>query len=168
MSKTNNNVITKNYSGKFGDQVVFRNRFGRSIMAKPQKKSTVPRSIVQLENQHSFAHAVAYAKSVIADPALKAKYAKKVLPGRTVYNLAISYFMKGKSIDDIDIPTQTEDAGDKIAVKAREVSEVSNVSVKSMETYVTVMEGGYRVPGNISRYWEYTGTTVRGIFPGLL
>ncbi len=115
MSKTNNNVITKNYSGKFGNQVVFRNRFGKNIMVKPQKKSTVPRSPVQMENQHSFSQAVAYARSVNADPVLKAKYAKKVYPGRTVYNLAISYYMRGMSIDDIDIPTQMEDAGDKTA-----------------------------------------------------
>lgn len=48
----------------------------------------------QKKSNKLFAAAVAYAKSVIADPVRRKKYESKLPAGKTVYNAALSDYMK--------------------------------------------------------------------------
>ncbi len=70
MATTKNNVIVKGASGKFGRQIVFSQRAGKTIMSKPPLR-TAPPTTKQKEQQTKFARAAAYAKNALLDPTLK-------------------------------------------------------------------------------------------------
>jgi hypothetical protein len=100
--KSKDNAITKNYRGKFANQGVFRVRGGVSFISKIPRKTDNPPSEQQLARRHKFSKAVQYARMVIADPEMTALYAKRVRKGKTVYNLAISDFMKKQAIGELN------------------------------------------------------------------
>ena len=56
MATTKNNVIVKGASGKFGKQIVFSQRAGKTIMSKPPVR-TAPPTTKQKEQQAKFARA---------------------------------------------------------------------------------------------------------------
>ena len=70
MATTKNNVIVKGASGKFGRQIVFSQRAGKTIMSKPPLR-TAPPTTKQKEQQAKFARAATYAKNALLDPTLK-------------------------------------------------------------------------------------------------
>ena len=57
-------------------------------------KLTGPDTKKQLAQRMRFTFALAYAKSVLADPEKAAAYAARLKPGQTVYHLAVSDFLK--------------------------------------------------------------------------
>jgi len=167
MSKTKNNVITKTYSGKLGDQVVFRNRYGLSIMAiTPRKKKRVP-TPAQLAHQQLFFKATRYAKAILADPIRKAKYAIKAFNGRTVYTLGISDYLKPPVVNEIDVTNYSGKIGDKIVVDASDGFEVTGVRLKITGTDSVVIEEGDCVLDPINFNWVYTATVEKTAIPGV-
>ena len=66
MAKQTNNVVTHGLSGKVGDLLIFRQRAGKTVVAKvPQPRKVT--SEQQKEQQRKFQRAVLYAKSALAD-----------------------------------------------------------------------------------------------------
>jgi hypothetical protein len=96
MARVGNNDITQHLSGKFGNQIVFKTYKYGTVMSRYPDMSGVKLSAKQKKSNALFAQAVAYAKSVIADPVKRKKYEAKLSPGKTVYNAALSDFMKQK------------------------------------------------------------------------
>lgn len=163
MSKTKDNVITRNYRGKFGDQVVFRNRYGESIMAKPPKPITIPPTEAQLGIRKMFLKAVMYAKSIHTNPVLKAKYTEKAVNGKTVFTLAIADFMKPPVIDKIDTSGYKGAIGDKIIVDATDRFEVKEVNVKITSATGDLIEEGICTKDAMNLNWVYTATVDQAV-----
>ncbi len=79
--------------GGIGKQVVIKHTAWGIIMTKFPDMSGIIASTQQRKCRDLFAEAVAYAKTVIADPALKAAWQKKIRRRNGVYNKAIKAFM---------------------------------------------------------------------------
>jgi hypothetical protein len=87
MAISNHNVITRGASGTFADQIVFRQRFGKTIMCK-MPKPYPPKTATQLANQERFKRANDFAKAAIKDPVKKAYYKSIAKPTQTAFNAA--------------------------------------------------------------------------------
>ncbi len=98
MSITKSNAITKNYRGKFGDQVVFRNRFGHSVMAIPPKRSKTGPTENQVAARRRFLLASRYAKNILQDPDMLAAYTAKLRDGLSPYILALTDWLNCEAI----------------------------------------------------------------------
>jgi hypothetical protein len=74
MATFKKNALTKSVSGSFGDEFVFRQVNGKTILAPlPTKSGKV--SAAQAEARLKFRKAAQYAKTAVGDPAMKAEYA---------------------------------------------------------------------------------------------
>jgi hypothetical protein len=94
MARATRNLLTADLRGAIGKQVVFRVRNGKTFASKYPDMSGVKPSKKQLKEKGRFAKAVAFAQSIISDPAKKAAY--KVKKGQSVFNAAVSDYMKQK------------------------------------------------------------------------
>lgn len=92
MARSTDNIVVHGLSGKIG-QFVFRQRHGKTVVAKTPCKYPPP-TIPQKAKQNNFRMAMAYAKGLLADPAVKQSYMKKARPGQTAYNVAVAEFLR--------------------------------------------------------------------------
>ena len=74
-------------SGKHADQVVLRQRFGKTVVCKMPCEYP-PKTAKQLANQERFKRANDFAKAAIKDPEKKAYYKSIAKPGQTYFNAA--------------------------------------------------------------------------------
>ena len=103
-----NNRIPKHLrtirGGFKGHFVIKHYRGGHIVMTKFPDMSGIIASVQQRRCRNLFAKAVVYAKSVIADPELKAAWQKKIRRRNGVYNKAIKAFMlKEKNALQLDV-----------------------------------------------------------------
>lgn len=90
MARTSKNPLTSNLQGAIGKQIVFRVRNGKTFVSKYPDRSRVILSPKQMKANSRFAKAVAFAQSIISNPAKKAAY--KTRKGQSVYHAAIQEF----------------------------------------------------------------------------
>ncbi|ULQ52382.1 hypothetical protein [Flavihumibacter fluvii] len=98
MAKNNNNMLTRNYSGKVGKEFVFKDYKDETLLTKYPDRSNVRLSLLQRESNGTFSKAVAHAKAVLADP-VRSEELKKQLKSRkktakqSVYHASIQQYM---------------------------------------------------------------------------
>lgn len=96
MARINQHSLLKGLKGQIGKQLVFKQYGKKTVVSRYPDMSKVVPSILQKEQRGDFAEAVAYAKTINNDPVLKAKYAKKVKKGKSVFQYAIQEYLKKK------------------------------------------------------------------------
>lgn len=96
MARTNNNIITTALKGQIGKQLVFKQYGKKTVVTRYPDMSKVVPSDLQKKQRSSFGEAVAYAKTINNDPVIKAKYAKKIKKGKSVFQYAIQEFLRSK------------------------------------------------------------------------
>src|SRR5580765_4006103 len=117
MASVKYNVVTHGVSGKVGDLLIFRQRFGKTFIGKiPLTGGKV--SDKQQAAREKFLKAVAYAKSSMADAALRTIYEQNAGEGVTAVNRAVADFFSAPVISGIIANAYTGVAGDKIEVEA--------------------------------------------------
>jgi hypothetical protein len=96
------NGLVKGFSGKFGNQIVFRQLRGKTIMAR-RSEPTKKQSIIQQENRSKFREATCFAKTMMRDVSKKEYYARvaKKLKLPNAYTAAITDFMRNPEIVNI-------------------------------------------------------------------
>lgn len=94
MARVKNNDLVESLSGKVGKKVVYKTYAYGTVVSKYPNMSKVKLSTKQKRSNELFSKAVAYAQSIIADPKEKKKYESKLNPGKTVYNTALSEYLK--------------------------------------------------------------------------
>jgi hypothetical protein len=92
MARIKNNDLLTGLAGAIGTQLVVRVRNGKTFVSKFPDMSKVKPSAKQRKEKSRFAKAVSFAQSIINNPAKKAAY--KVKKGQSVYNAAISDYLK--------------------------------------------------------------------------
>lgn len=102
MARNIGNILTKNYSGKIGDQLVMKQQNGNTLLTVYPDRSNLRLSPLQLKSNDVFREAVAYAKALIADPVRKAELRKKLKSRKKTaqkhpYQAAIQEFMLANS-----------------------------------------------------------------------
>jgi len=94
MAYSKTNMLTQTYRGKVGDQFVFKNYSGKSVISKVPV-FTKPWSEKQLEHRHRFSQACKKAKALASLPEIRELYSKGIRDDQTVYNLVLRDVLKG-------------------------------------------------------------------------
>lgn len=101
------NSLLSQISGGIGKQVVIKKYKNRTVITvwptRPKRKKD-PGPLKKLYEE-DFRKAVKYAQGILADAKLFKAYSKKVKPGQTVYNYAISEYKKKYGIKP-DLPVK--------------------------------------------------------------
>lgn len=99
MAKVTLSPLVKDVRGRLGDYVFRRTHTGEVILSKVPDLSNVKWSKAQKAHRKRFKEAVAYAKSAMAEPKVRAKYEKRAAKlGKRPYDLAVSDYFKGKNL----------------------------------------------------------------------
>jgi len=161
-----NNDLVKGSSGRIGDQLVYRQRAGKTIIAKRPKKSSVQATALQLEVQELFTEAVLYAKAVIADEAKKALYQSKAKAGKSAFNLALSDFCKAPEIRKYQAADYMGQVGDKISIRVIDDFKVEWVRLMIKDSSDNLIEEGEAVLSGNQVDWIYTATALNPSLAG--
>lgn len=155
-----NNDLVMGSSGRIGDQLVYRQRGGKTIIAKRPRRTGIPPSAMQLEVQELFSEAVLYAKSVIADEAKKAIYKAKAKPYQSAYNLALADFCRPPAIKKYDVSGYSGQVGDQLSIRAIDDFKVEWVKLLIKDSADSMIEEGLAVLSANKLDWIYTATVV--------
>ncbi|MCX6269120.1 MAG: hypothetical protein NTW16_17500 [Bacteroidetes bacterium] len=91
---TLSNYLTKSYSGIFGNQVILKNRKGKTVMIIPGPGKRQKPSEKQTAWRRKFRIASCHATTILKDPEILAAYRAKARKGHTAYNLALKDCLK--------------------------------------------------------------------------
>ena len=167
MTEVNLNPTVDGYRGSIG-RLVFKRYKGRIIVAKKPVRTKEP-GMEELARRERFKEAVAYAKSVLADPAARAFY-EPIAQQReiSVYALAMGDFLKLPTIKPLNLDKYTGQIGDTIAIRA-----VDNIGLADLEVEIsrqdgTLIERGKAVEtGAGTGKWTYTATAQVALGTGI-
>ena len=158
MAQSKNNIITHGMSGKIGDLIVFRNLNGKTIVASKPTERKGELSEGQKQNLKRFQQATIYAKSAVADPALKEEYKAVAKEGESAYNVAVADFMHAPDISEVNLSHYSGKVGDTISLTATDDFKVVEVFVSILNEDGTEVEEGYAQPAPGGVAWIYTAT----------
>lgn len=169
MALANDNVITRNMSGSFGKQIVFRNRNGKTIACKPPvfRKDLVA-TPVQVENRTKFRIAQAYAKNAIKIDAVKQAYQAMAKPGQAAFNVAFTDAYLAPEILGIETENYKGLPNDPILVRALDDFKVTNVKLQIFSPAKTLLEEGDAVETDTGIDWSYLASTTNPFLPGTI
>jgi hypothetical protein len=167
MSNSRENVITRSLHGKFGDQVVFRTRNGKSITADIPKRTGKKPAKSQVETRDRFKLASIWARTILADPGMLEAYTAKATNGKTPYVVAMTDYLKPPRISEISAATYKGHAGDVIRVAAFDDFMVAEVKVQIRDAGGNLLEEGACQPDSRRMYWLYVATTEVPSLPGV-
>lgn len=157
MAKVADNIVTTGLSGKLGNQLVFRNRDGKTYVSKAPKKSDKTTE-AQLEHRLKFQEAVLYAKNAIKDETTKELYDSSKKDGKSVYNIAVADFLNAPQINEIDVTNYNGQIGSYIQVRATDDFDVVAVTVTIQNADGSLVESGNAMLQPGSSWWRYTAT----------
>lgn len=93
MARTQHNNILEGASGRIG-QLLVKKYADKTVISSVPDMSRVKQSALQKISNTKFAEAVKYAQAINRDPLRKKAYARKLKKGQTVFQYAISEYMK--------------------------------------------------------------------------
>ncbi len=167
MAYTSLNALTKHYSGKFGNHFVFRNRYGKSILAALPKKTNKKPSEAQKIRRRRFAQAVKFAQHILLDPDMQAAYKARARDGKPPFIIALADFLNHPVVEEIDASGYKGNPGDLIRVQAIDDFRVVEVTLRITNSDGYEIEAGSCRPGNHAIWWEFTPSvlvpTIRGV-----
>ncbi|MDP1620720.1 MAG: hypothetical protein Q8M08_00130 [Bacteroidales bacterium] len=108
------NLLTKMYSGIFGQQVILEPRGGKIIMTFPHKRKVPVPTERQIDYRTKFKRASKCATNILKNPEVLKAYRARVRKGQTAYNLALRDFLGnriGGSTSLHDLPCFDSGAG---------------------------------------------------------
>lgn len=149
------NSIMRGASGALGDELVFRQRAGKTVISIPAIRRVDRRTEEQLLYRERFRQAVMYARKVVADPAQKVLYQAIAKQGIFAYNLAFRDRFKAPVITAIDIGNYSGSPGDIIRIGAIDDFRVEKVQVTILNAAGSVVEEGPALAGP-DETWLYT------------
>lgn len=144
-------------SGALGNELVFRQRAGKTVISLPPAPREDNPTEIQLGLRTRFQEAIAYGRFVIADPLGKAAYAAKAGAGVSAYNVAFVDYFKPPTIQTAEAQNFSGSPGDTIRIHATDDFKVQTVHVQIMDEAGTILEEG---PATVSTEsadnWTYT------------
>ena len=158
MSEVDLNPTVDGYRGSIG-RLVFRKYKGRTIVGKKPVR-TKEQGMDELARQERFKEAVAYAKSVLADPLAREFYAPIALQRDiSVYNVALGDFLKLPEIKPLNLTRYKGQIGDIIQIRATDDIGLADLTVKITAQDGTPIEEGQAVESGLrTGKWIYTAT----------
>ncbi|MFZ4564467.1 MAG: hypothetical protein ACOYNU_13890 [Bacteroidales bacterium] len=153
------NDLTKTYSGIFGNQVVLKNRRGKSVMTIPPVKPVKEPSEKQKAARRRLSMAAKYANDALLDPALREMYAAKSHKGLPLFRVAVNDFLRRPYVHLIDASGYHGNPGEPISVTAGDDFKLTAVAVKITGSDGVVIESGPCVLVMPTGNYDYVATT---------
>jgi hypothetical protein len=165
MGKIKNNVVTKGFSGKFGDEVVFRQIDGKTFFAKRGLKPSGSTE-GQIETRNRFTQASFFASAAIDNPQAYVDYqAMAKLQGlKSAYAAALTDFLTLPEIASVFTAAYKGVVGDLISIKPKVNYKIVRVEVSIRDANGNVIESGSAVPSGTK--WRYTITVANANVKG--
>jgi hypothetical protein len=167
MAHSNNSVITGKLRGILGQELVFREWEGKTVVAKAPKSREGEPTPAQAETQERFLLASRYAKAIVfgKDQDMKDAYAAVLKPRQNVYSRALADFLSVPVVKTIGTRSYTGVAGDKITIRAIDDFRVTSVLVEIYAANGTLLEKGNAQQANALDF-IYTATQANNLLAG--
>lgn len=162
MGKVKENLLTKGFSGRIGDEIVFRQVGNRTLFAKrPRKRTSIAPS--QQAQRDFFSKAVVFAKTMLLDPLIRADYQNRAkLAGlASAYSAAVTDYLKAPKINSIDTDYYKGAVGDIIWIIALDDFKLQSMTVTLQRADGSVIESGAAVLQE--GRWKYIATQANAI-----
>ena len=161
MAIVNKNLITKGLSGMLGGTLVFR-RVGNKTVVSTVPSTTKEPTVAQQSQRARFQQAILYAKTQMADPAIKAEYEAltKGAGFANAYNIAVADFFNAPDIVNVDLSKYTGQINELISVKVTDDFKVKSVNVEIQNPDGTLVEKGEAIRQVNKIDWLYSTTTI--------
>jgi hypothetical protein len=162
------NTLIKGASGDFQGEYVYKQIGGKThIAGMPTVNKKRVRTDKEIKVTLRFLSARAYAEAAMADPVLKAFYAKKVSGGIRAFNVAFRDFQKKPSVYEIDAVNYNGTPGSQIAMIAFDDCKVTGVSVRIFSAAGVLIEEGDCIFNAFNNArWIYTAIQNNPALPG--
>lgn len=105
-----------------------------------------------------FAYAAQYAKNILLNPEMHAAYSAKAADGRSAYVTAMTDYLRGPSVDEINTEDYLGNPGDLVRVKAIDDFMVTEVAVMLTDANDEVIEAGACEFDPDGGWWKYPAT----------
>jgi hypothetical protein len=165
MGFVKDNYVTSGASGNVGEQWSFRQRAGRTVLAKQRGASSKPPTAKNLAIQSRFKTSAAYALKAMKDPATKAAYAAAAPRGVSAFNMALADAAKSPVVSQIDSTAYHGAVGDKLVIDATDNFKVVSVAVTIDSAAGALLETGNAVLDENGN-WNYAATVANAATPG--
>ncbi len=169
MAKTDNNIITRNYSGSVGRQFSLRTRGNKSILAAlPKSRYGLPLTPAQQLVREKFQLATIYARKAASNPALMEAYEAGRRGNQSARNVAFKDAWFAPIVSSIQTDAYTGEADQPIVVRAIDNFRVTAVKVSLFSAEGTLLEEGSAVEDENGYDWIYRSTSVNPALTGTL
>lgn len=152
------NLLTKGFSGKIGDEIVFRQMGNRTYFAKrPRKRTQVTAN--QAAYHAKFKDAVLYARIVLLDPTVRGAYEQMARQAnvRGAFNMALIDYIKDPVIDSIKTDGYGGEVGRALFITSEQYFKLTEVTVTIMQVNGSILETGPAMKDNNA--WKYITAT---------
>ena len=163
--KSNDNFATEGLSGTY-KQVVFRQRFGQTILSKRPKRKSRVASAAQELIKSTFKLAAVYAKAILVDEVIKAAYKAKAKIGESAFNRALADYFKPPVIGEIDHSNYNGQPGSIITAVVTDDFRVASVKASISKANGNILEEGVAVLQPDGLRWTYTATVASAAITG--
>ena len=153
MGFVKDNYVTTGASGNVGNQWSFRQRAGRTVLAK-QRAGGLPPTAKGLAVQSRFKTSVDYALKAMKDPVTKAAYAAAAPRGVSAFNFALGDAAQSPVVNQIDSTKYQGAVGDTIEIDATDNFKVTGVVVTIDNAAGALIETGNAVMLE-NKNWQY-------------
>ena len=167
MARQSNNHLMKGTRGMFGNQIVFKVRKGKQILAAPpnvdEDRMPTPN---QLAAQKRFKFASEYATDAIRDDKMKMAYKNAANKRQTAQNMAFKDAYNPPEILSIIRQGYTGAIGNIIVVHAVDDFKVARVHVEIFDNNNELIEKGDATSDKHGVLWVYTVSVPNDNVPG--
>jgi hypothetical protein len=165
MGKIKKNVITKGFSGKFGDDLVFRQVDDQTVFARKSEVTAEP-SERQLEVRGKFTEATVYASAAIDNPQASQEY--KLMAEaqglKSAYTAAVTDYLTLPEISSVFTRSYKGAVGDVINMTSKLAYKITGIDVTILKADGTQLEAGQAIANELK--WRYTSTVANPQVPG--
>ncbi len=140
MAYVKKNIVTEGLSGKLGNNIVFRNVGGKTIVTVKPDTSKRTDSEAQKQHKRRFRAGTINAKKASQDPIIREGYAAKVKPGQSPYNIALADYFNAPEINEVDLSFFRGTKGSPVLVQVTDDYLVTEVKVAIYDP-----QGGLRI-----------------------
>ena len=157
MTKIVKNIVTSGFSGKLGNELVFKQVNGQTIVASAPIKSEKDPSPAQEAQRTKFKDAAMYAKSAMQNAGIKQQYLEQARRRKhnSAFGTAVKDYFMAPEIKSIDVSQYSGAIGEKIYIKAVDDFKVTSVVVMIKDGNDTTIEEGDAIDLD-GLQWEYT------------
>lgn len=159
------NLLTKGFSGKIGDEIVFRQIGSATHFAKrPRKREVLTPG--QAAHQEVFRAAIYYAKAILLDPAAKAAYETWAQSTnlKSAQIAAVTDYLKQPKIARVHSDSYQGAIGNVIFIVGEDHHKLYKVEVTIKRADGTVVETGEAI--RQEQDWKYVATQANAAVAG--